>query len=121
MRLGFEEAQAEFQHAPQRARVWTEGWVAREMFCLNCGSPQLRQLPANSPVADFDCPACADQYEVKAKNGASFGPKVVNGQYDAKMARLGSATNPHLMLLSYNREARASAQRLRGAQALLRA
>jgi type II restriction enzyme len=102
MRPGFDEPQRPYDSGAQRARVWTEGWVAREMFCLNCGAPRLDQLPANSPVADFACPACADQYEVKSTKGTGFGPSVADGAYDAKIARLGSATNPHLMLLSYN-------------------
>ena len=66
MKLGFEESQTPYNSSSQQARVWTEGWVAREMFCLNCGAPKLSQLVANSPVADFVCPACADQYEVKS-------------------------------------------------------
>ena len=27
------------QAQTQNARVWTEGWVARELYCLNCGAP----------------------------------------------------------------------------------
>ena len=106
MKLGFEESQATYDSGSQQARVWTEGWVAREMFCANCGSPTLSQLPNNSPVADFACPVCSEQYEVKSKRGLSLGTSIANGAYDAKIARLTSATNPHLMLLNYDRTAR---------------
>ena len=101
MKLGFEESQTPFTSGSQRARIWTEGWVAREMFCLNCGAAKLSQLVANSPVADFICPTCADQYEVKSQKSA-LGPKVADGAYATKIARLTSATNPHLMLLGYD-------------------
>ena len=106
MKLGFEESQAAYDSGSQQARVWTEGWVAREMFCANCGSPTLTQLPNNSPVADFACPVCAEQYEVKSKRGMSLGNSVMDGAYDAKIARLTSSTNPHLMVLNYDRTAR---------------
>ncbi|MBN9316541.1 MAG: restriction endonuclease [Devosia sp.] len=106
MRLGFEESQTPFDSGSQQARVWTERWVADWMFCTNCGAPRLSQFPANSPVADFFCPECSDQYEVKAKNGKSFGNSVADGAYDTKIARLTSNTNPNLLLLGYDKAAR---------------
>ncbi len=102
MKLEFEESQTPYDSGSQRARVWTEGWVAKWMFCINCGTPRLDQLPANSPVADFVCPICSEQYEVKSKKGPSFGASVADGAYHAKMARLASSTNPHLLLLNYD-------------------
>jgi hypothetical protein len=106
MKLGFEESQTAYDSGSQQARVWTERWVADWMFCANCGAPRLSQLPANSPVADFVCPVCADQFEVKSKKGATFGKSVPDGAYDAKIARLSSSTNPHLLLLNYDLAAR---------------
>jgi len=107
MKLGFEESQATFSSGSQRARVWTERWVADQMFCPNCGADRLSQFPANSPVADFFCPACSDQFEVKAKNGKTFGRSVADGAYDTKIARLTSKTNPNLLLIGYDKAARA--------------
>lgn len=106
VRLGFEESQAAFDSGSQQARVWTERWVADWMFCPNCGAASLSQFPANSPVADFFCASCSDQYEVKAKNGSAFGKSVADGAYDTKIARLTSKTNPNLLLLGYNKDAR---------------
>lgn len=106
MKLGFEESQATYDSGSQQARVWTERWVADWMFCPNCGSPTLSQFPPNSPLADFFCPVCSDQYEVKAKNGKSFGKSVADGAYDTKIARLTSNTNPNLLLLGYDKSAR---------------
>ena len=106
MKLGFEESQATYDSGSQQARVWTERWVADWMFCPNCGASQLSQFPANSPLADFFCSTCSDQYEVKAKNGKSFGKSVADGGYDTKIARLTSNTNPNLLLLGYDKSAR---------------
>jgi len=121
MKLGFEESQATYDSGSQQARVWTERWVADWMFCPNCGSPRLNQFPANSPLADFFCPACSDQYEVKAKNGRSFGKSVADGAYATKIARLTSNTNPNLLLLWLRQGCPRGSERLCGAEALLRA
>jgi len=101
MKFEFEEAPASYTSGSQRARIMTERWVAQWMFCPNCGNPQLGQLPNNAPVADFFCPSCSDQYEVKSQKKA-FGAKVADGAYYTKRDRLNSATNPNLVLLNYD-------------------
>jgi type II restriction enzyme len=50
MRTGFEEIQAAFNSGSRRARVWTEGWVAREAYCINCGNPKIENATNKSPV-----------------------------------------------------------------------
>jgi len=100
--LGFEETQTAFQGPTQRARVWTEGWVARSMFCPNCGAEKISQFPANRQVADFECRGCSEEYELKAQK-SRFGAKVLDGAYGAKMLRLASDNNPNLLLLKYDR------------------
>lgn len=101
MKLGFEEAQARYTSGSQRARVWTEQWVADWVYCPNCGNPKITQLPPNLPVADFYCTQCGDQYELKSQK-KSFGPKLANGAYATKCERLQSSTNPNLILLNYD-------------------
>jgi type II restriction enzyme len=107
MKLGFEEPQMPFDSGSQQARVWTERWVADWMFCTNCGAARLSQFPANSPVADFFCADCSEQFEVKSKNGKAFGNSVADGAYDKKIARLQSKTNPNLVLVGYSKIAKA--------------
>jgi len=99
--LGFAEQTAVYKGPTQNARVLSEGWVAAQMFCPNCGAGRLRALPNNSPVADFDCPACAEEYEVKAKKGR-LGRKVVNGALGAMTARLAARNNPNLVVMAYD-------------------
>jgi type II restriction enzyme len=106
LKLGFEESQTAFDSGSQQARAWTERWVADWMFCPNCGAARLSQFPTNSPVADFYCSHCTDQFEVKAKNAKTFGNSVADGAYDTKIARLKSQTNPNLLLLGYSKDAR---------------
>jgi len=99
--LGFAEQATVFKGPTQNARVLSEGWVAAQMFCPNCGADRLRALPNNSPVADFDCATCAEEYEVKATKGR-LGRKVVDGAYGAMTARLAARNNPNLVVMAYN-------------------
>jgi type II restriction enzyme len=101
MKLGFEESQTEYTSGSQKARAWTERWVADWMYCPNCGNERLNQFPANLPVADFFCATCQEQYELKSQKTA-FGAKIANGAYDRKQERLLSDSNPNFFLLQYD-------------------
>ena len=106
VKLGFEESQTSYASPSQQARNWTERWVADWMYCPNCGAAKLNQFPANAPVADFFCSSCQDQFEVKSKNGKTFGGSVADGAYHTKIDRLKSNTNPNLLLLGYHAAAK---------------
>jgi hypothetical protein len=99
--FGFREPQRLYDSGSQRARAWTEQWVADWLYCPNCANPYLSQFPANTPVADFYCSKCSDEFELKSKKG-TFGNKIANGAYAKKMERLNSSNNPNLMLMSYD-------------------
>jgi type II restriction enzyme len=101
MEFGFEEPQRSYDSGAQKARVWTERWVADWLFCPNCGSKSIHQLPANRPVADFYCAQCGDQYELKSQK-KPFGAKVVDGAYKTMCERLESQNSPNFLLLQYD-------------------
>jgi type II restriction enzyme len=102
-RLGFEEETAPYQGQTQNARFWSEGWIDREFYCLNCGAPKLAKLPNNSPVGDFACRTCAEEYEIKSQAG-KVGARVVDGAYRSMMERLAANNNPSLVLLGYDKQ-----------------
>lgn len=101
MKLGFEEAQTPYASGSQSARVWTERWVHDWVYCPNCGSHKLDRFPNNSPVADFFCAACKEEYELKSQKSA-FGEKVLDGSFRTKCERLAANNNPNLFLLNYD-------------------
>jgi len=84
----------------QKIRVLTEDWVDREIFCPSCGDC-INQYENNRPVADFFCPKCHEEYELKSKNN-SIGNKIVDGAYRTMIERLQSNNNPNFFLLNYN-------------------
>ncbi|MCF6219918.1 MAG: hypothetical protein L3J65_02295 [Robiginitomaculum sp.] len=100
----FRETQTHFQSASQSARVWTESWVLREMYCPSCGDKPLSEFENNRPVADFYCGLCNEEFELKSTKG-KFGKKITDGAYDTMMERLRSDSVPSLMLLRYNKAA----------------
>ena len=79
--LGFAEDQAVYTSATQNVRALSEGWVAAHLFCPSCGAERLEQLPNNSPVGDFACRWCAEEYELKAKQTARWAPRCRTGRY----------------------------------------
>lgn len=101
MKLGFEEAQSPYSSGSQSARVWTERWVKDWAYCPNCGNTKINQFAANRPVADFFCPSCSEEYELKSQK-AKFGAKIVDGAFRTMVERLSSNNNPNLLLLNYS-------------------
>jgi type II restriction enzyme len=103
MKMGFEEAQTPYLSGSQSARAWTERWVRDQVYCPNCGNQKIDPFPANSPVADFLCRTCNEEYELKSQK-TKFGAKVLDGAFRTMCERLAAANNPNLFLLSYNRK-----------------
>ena len=101
MKLGFEESQSSYTSGSQNARTWTETWVRTWGYCPNCGAANLSSFPNNRPVADFFCPSCNEEFELKSKKG-KFGPKLANGSFKAKCERLASSNNPNFFLMNYD-------------------
>ena len=99
------EDAAAFKSGSQKARVWTEGWVLRQMYCPSCGNRPLTDFTNNKPVADFFCALCKEEFELKSKK-SGFGKKVTDGAYATMMERLRSDSVPSLMLMRYNADTR---------------
>lgn len=80
----------------------TESWVGSQVYCPSCGQESLSQYPNNTPVGDFFCPKCGEQFELKAKRDA-FGAKIVDGEFHTMLRRLRSSEVPNLFALNYDR------------------
>ena len=91
---------AEYKSPAQKARIMTESWVGSQVYCPSCGNGSLNQYPNNTPVGDFFCPKCTEQFELKAKRDA-FGARIVDGEYRTMLRRLRSSEVPNLFALNY--------------------
>jgi len=88
-----------FKSLSQKARLLTERWTHTNVLCPNCNGG-LDKYPNNRPVADFHCPKCAEDFELKATSN-KIGKSVPDGAYASMMKRLLSDNNPNLLLLQY--------------------
>lgn len=91
-----------YKSPSQIARVLTEAWTSQNAFCPNCGEG-LSDFENNRPVADFYCPHCQEEFELKSKKGA-IGKKIVDGAYDTMISRIQDDNNPHFFFLTYTKE-----------------
>lgn len=101
MKLGFAETQSKYISASQTARVWTEDWVRREVYCPNCGCSKLEKFPNNRPAADFHCADCREEFELKSQK-SKFGARVTDGAYGTMRKRIVAANNPNFVMLNYS-------------------
>ena len=78
----------------------SESWVDDEIFCPNCGC-NVDSYKNSKPVADFYCPNCSEDYELKSKKD-SMGKRIADGAYETMIERLQSANNPNFFFLNYD-------------------
>jgi len=95
------EIAEKYSSSSQRIRVASEYWVSRSIFCPNCGN-SLSDFVNNTPVADFYCKNCSEEYELKSKKG-TMGKKIVDGAYSTMIERLNSNNNPNFFFLTYDK------------------
>ncbi|WP_298067880.1 DpnI domain-containing protein [uncultured Mailhella sp.] len=90
-----------YRSSSQKARVLTESWVENNLFCPRCGHNKICHFSNNRPVADFYCPNCKSQYELKSKHG-TLGTKIADGAYRTMIERITGNENPDFLVMSYS-------------------
>jgi type II restriction enzyme len=104
LNLNFDERLADaYSSWTQKARIMTEAWLAKNVFCPSCGHTALTPHGNNRPVADFFCSCCGEEFELKSQSGR-LGRKIADGAYKTMVSRITSDTNPNFFLLRYNRQ-----------------
>ncbi len=102
MNLKFQVEISDGYHSKsQSARVLTENWVLQNMYCPRCGHLRVNHFANNRPVADFFCPCCSAQYELKSKAG-KIGDRVSDGAYQTMIDRIMSCDNPDFFFMRYS-------------------
>lgn len=87
----------------QIARILTETWMVDNMFCPRCGNMRIEHFPNNRPVADFYCPNCKCEFELKSKHG-NLSEKITDGAYNTMIERITSNQNPDFFFMGYDEE-----------------
>jgi type II restriction enzyme len=87
----------------QVARILTEDWCTRELYCPACDSSQLSASKANTPALDFSCPECEQLYQLKGLK--KWNPKkIVDAGYEAMIRSIRADRIPNLLVLQYSRD-----------------
>ena len=84
----------------QIIRILSESWMKENMYCPRCGNGRLGRFQNNRAVADFYCPACANEFELKSHKGL-FKGKIMDGAYNTFIERITSNNNPDFFFLNY--------------------
>lgn len=102
MNLQFDETvAADYRSLPQKIRVMSEFWLAKNLFCPCCGNEHIDKLPNNFPVADVACGKCGEIFELKSKKNR-IGAKILNGAYRTMIERITGNLNPQLFVMQYS-------------------
>ncbi len=95
------EIASAYKAASQIARVLTEEWVARELYCPACNSDELSQSKTNAPAIDFTCPRCEQLFQLKGLR--TWNPrKLVDAGYEAMIRAIRADRVPNLLVLQYS-------------------
>jgi len=92
---------SKYKSNSQRIRVLTENWIQESMFCPVCLNLNINSLPNNTPVADFFCPRCNEQFQLKSQKN-NFGKKILDGAFQKMIESIQKNLRPNFFLLHYN-------------------
>jgi type II restriction enzyme len=92
-----------YKAASQIARVVSEDWCGRELYCAACDSARLSHSKVNTPAVDFVCPECGQSFQLKGfKNWNQ--KKIVDAGYESMLRAIRSDRVPNLLVLQYSPE-----------------
>jgi type II restriction enzyme len=87
-----------YTSSSQIARVLSEEWCGRELYCAACPSDHLSSLKANFPAADFICPSCDQPFQLKCSRTWNQA-KIVDAGYDSMLRAISSGRVPNLLVM----------------------
>jgi type II restriction enzyme len=70
-----------YKSLSQIARVLTEDWATKNLFCASCKQVRLRPAHDNTKVIDFICDSCSETYQLKSQS-RPLGEKILDAAYD---------------------------------------
>jgi type II restriction enzyme len=90
-----------YKAGSQIARVVSEDWCSRELYCAACDSSRLLPSRVNAPAVDFVCPVCGQPFQLKSLKRLNP-KKVVDAGYDPMVRAIRSDRVPNLLVLQYS-------------------
>ncbi|MGA2695410.1 MAG: DpnI domain-containing protein [Terriglobales bacterium] len=94
---------ASYKSRSQIARILTEDWCERELYCAACPSNTLRKAKANAATVDFFCAKCEQPYQLKSRRNA-YTSKITDAAYDPMIRAIRQDRTPNLLFLQYSND-----------------
>jgi len=95
------ELASRYTAGSQVARVLSEEWCTRELYCPACDSDHLARSKPNSPAIDFTCEKCSQAFQLKSLR--RWNPKkIVDAGYESMLRAIRSDKAPNLLVLHYS-------------------
>ena len=95
------ELASAYKAGPQIARVLSEEWCARELYCAACSSDRLDPLTVNTPAVDFVCPECRQPFQLKSLKTWNI-RRIPDAGYDSMLRAIRADKTPNLLILQYS-------------------
>jgi len=92
-----------YKSPSQRARIISEAWGCRNLYCPRCDSPRLDPSSSNTRVFDFVCPGCAAAFQLKSQSHP-FSRRVIDAAYGPMRRAIEEGQTPHFLTLHYDRQ-----------------
>jgi len=93
----------EYRSHSQQARIFSESWIEREMYCPSCSSTSLNPLPHGTKVVDFKCDSCEERYQIKSTS-KPVRNRIMDSEYYTMMNAIKNDLSPNIILLHYSKE-----------------
>jgi type II restriction enzyme len=90
-----------YHSASQRARVVTEAWGEKNLYCPNCMSNSLSRLQNNTRVSDFACPSCRLWFQLKGQK-TCIRDRINDGAYAAMIEAIRNDKTPNFYFMQYD-------------------
>ena len=90
-----------YKSGAQLARVLTENWFEREMYCPSCLNENLTKNPDNTKVVDFTCSNCENDFQLKAQS-KPLKSRVVDGALKPMLEYIKKRVNPNFSFMHYS-------------------
>lgn len=90
-----------YKAGSQIARVLSEDWCGRELYCAACDSSRLLSSRVNTPAVDFVCPKCEQQFQLKGFKTWNQ-RSIPDAAYSSMISAIRSDRVPNLLVLQYS-------------------
>lgn len=94
---------SQYKSRSQIARVVTEDWGLRQLYCAACDSDSLRPFPTNTKAVDYQCPKCSSEFQLKSGSAWSE-RRIPDAGYDTMMRAIQSDRVPNLLVMQYTND-----------------